>query len=230
MMCTVADELVATMGGYGYVEEFAAERVYRDARINKIFEGTNEINRLIVSGWLMKRAMSGKLPLLKSIGKVMEEAMAPPSFESDGAGGQPLARETETLAAIRKIALFAAGVASQRFLTALQDQQEIMAGLADVFMQVFALESALLRALKLRAAGANTAEVAAAMTGLLADEAIGIVDRTARRILVASAEGDTLRTQLMILRRLARTAPADTVALSREVAKCCSHSGRYPLF
>jgi butyryl-CoA dehydrogenase len=230
MMCAVADDLVATMGGYGYVEEFAAERVYRDARINKIFEGTNEINRLIISGFVMKRAISGKLPLLKAIGKVMEEAMAPPSFEGDGRAGQPLAQEAESLAAIRKIALFAAGVASQRFLTALQDQQEIMASLADMFMQVYALESALLRALKLRETGKSTAEVAGAMTGLLAEEAISLVERAARRILAACGEGDTLRTQLMILRRLARTAPADTVALSREVAQCCSRSGRYPLF
>jgi len=230
MMCAVADDLVATMGGYGYVEEFAAERVYRDARINKILEGTNEINRLIISGFVMKRAIGGKLPLLKAIGKVMEEVMAPPSFESDGAGGQLLARETETLAAIRKIALFAAGVASQRFLTALQDQQEIMAGLADMFMQVYALESALLRALKLRETGKSNAEVAGAMTGLLAEEAIASVEHGARKILAACGEGDTLRTQLMILRRLVRITPADTVALSRAVAKYCSQSGRYPVF
>lgn len=229
MMCAVADELVGTMGGYGYVEEFAAERVYRDARINKIFEGTNEINRLIISGFLMKRALTGKLPLLKTISKVMEEVMAPPSFGSDGNAGHPLAHETETLEALRKTALFAAGVASQRFMTALQDQQEIMAGLADIFMQVYALESALLRALKLREMAANTAEVAAAMTGLLAEEAIGLAERSARRILAASAEGDTLRTQLMILRRLARTTPADVVALSHTVAKSCSQSERYPL-
>jgi len=230
MMCAVADELVGTMGGYGYVEEFAAERVYRDARINKIFEGTNEINRLIISGFLMKRALSGKLPLLKAIGKVMEEVMAPPSFGSDGNASHPLAQETEALTAIRKIALFAAGVASQRFLTALQDQQEIMAGLADIFMQVYALESALLRALKLKEAGTHTAEVAAAMTGLLAEEAIAITERSARRILAACGEGDTLRTQLMILRRLARTTTSDVVALSRKVAKHCSQSERYPFF
>jgi len=230
MMCAVADELVGTMGGYGYVEEFAAECVYRDARINKIFEGTNEINRLIISGFLMKRALSGKLPLLKAIGKVMEEAMAPPSFDGAGTLDRPLALEFDTLTAIRKIALFAAGVASQRFLTALQDQQEIMAGLADIFMQVYLLESALLRALKLREAGAKTAEVAGAMTGLLAEDAIGLAERSGRRILAACGEGDTLRTQLMILRRLARTVPTDVVALSRKVAKHCSQSERYPFF
>jgi butyryl-CoA dehydrogenase len=227
MMSRLADELVATMGGYGYVEEFAAERVYRDARINKIFEGTNEINRLIISGWLMKQAISGKLPLLKAIGKVMEEAMQPPAFDSGPDESVALARESAVLAALKNMALFAAGVASQRFMTALQDQQEIMADLADVFMQVYALESALLRARKLDQA--RGAEVAAAMTGLLADEAMGLAERASRRILAASAEGDALRTQLMILRRLAKQVPADAVALSRKVAEHCSQMARYPL-
>ncbi len=119
MLTLVADELIATMGGYGYVEEYPAERYYRDARINRIFEGTNEINPLIITGWLMKRAMSGQLPLLAAIKKVMDEVMQPPSFETGADGGEALAREAEALAAAKKIALFAAGVASQRFMTAL---------------------------------------------------------------------------------------------------------------
>ena len=149
MLSLVADELVATMGGYGYVEEYPAERFYRDARINRIFEGTNEINRLIITGWLMKRAMNGKLPLLAAIKSVMDEVMQPPSFDGGGDTGEPLAREAAVLAAVKKIALFAAGVASQRFMTALQEQQEVMADLADMITQVYALESALLRARKL---------------------------------------------------------------------------------
>jgi butyryl-CoA dehydrogenase len=225
----IADELVGTMGGYGYVEEFAAERIYRDARINKIFEGTNEINRLIISGWLMKQAISGKLPLLKAIGKVMDEAMQPPAFDSGPDESEPLSRESDVLAAVKKMALFAAGVASQRFMTALQDQQEIMADLADVFTQVYALESGLLRARKLNQARNRGAEVAEAMTALLANEAIAYTETAARRILAASAEGDALRTQLMILRRLAKHLPADTVALSRKVAEHCSQMTRYPL-
>ena len=143
MLTLVADELIATMGGYGYVEEYPAERFYRDARINRIFEGTNEINRLIITGWLMKRAMSGKLPLLAAIKALMDEVMQPPSFDAAADTGEPLAREIEVLAAVKKIALFAAGVASQRFMTALQDQQEVMADLADMIMQVYAFESAL---------------------------------------------------------------------------------------
>ena len=234
MLSFVADELVATMGGYGYVEEFPAERIYRDARINKIFEGTNEINRLIITGWLMKRAMSGKLPMLAAIKKLMDEVTVP-SFEVGLDADAPLARESEVLAAAKKVALFAAGVASQRFMAALADQQEIMADLADSFMQVYALESALLRALKLTGSDKVSPgqrvlrEVAAQMTGLVADEAMGIVEQAARRVVAACAEGDLLRTQLAILRRISRFIPANTVELSRAVARHCIQAERYPL-
>ncbi len=229
MLTLVADELIATMGGYGYVEEYPAERVYRDARINRIFEGTNEINRLIITGWLMKRATSGKLPLLPAIKKLMDEVTQPPSFDSVVNAGEPLARECEALSSARKIALFAAGVASQRFMTALQEQQEVMADLADMISQVYALESALLRARKLAAAGTSSSEAAAAMTGLLADETIALAERASRRVLAACSEGDLLRTQLAILRRLARFTPADSVALSRTVARLCIQAERFPM-
>jgi len=228
MLTIVADELIATMGGYGYVEEYPAERYYRDARINRIFEGTNEINRLIITGWLMKRALKGELPLLPAIKKIMDEVTQPPSFDAAGDTGELLAREAEALASARKIALFSAGVASQRFMTALQDQQEVMADLADMIAQVYALESTLLRARKLAAAGHKAAEAAAAITGLLADETIALAEQAARRVLAACAEGDMLRTQLAILRRLARFIPADAVGLSRTVARCCLEADRYP--
>jgi len=229
MLSMVADELVATMGGYGYVEEYPAERFYRDARINRIFEGTNEINRMIITGWLMKRALSGQLPLLAAIKKLMDEVTQPPSLDSGSDAGELLAREAELLAALKKIALFAAGVASQRFMAALQEQQEVMADLADIIAQVYALESSLLRARKLAGAARGAGEVAAAMTGLLADESMGLAEIAARQILAACAEGDLLRTQLAILRRLARFTPADLVGLSRSVARHCIQLERYPL-
>jgi butyryl-CoA dehydrogenase len=229
MLTLVADELIATMGGYGYVEEYPAERFYRDARINRIFEGTNEINRLIITGWLMKRAMSGKLPLLAAIKSLMDEVTQPPSFDAGSGRDEPLAAEAELLAGVKKIALFAAGAASQRFMTALQDQQEVMADLADIIMQVYALESALLRARKLAVGGKGAAEVAAAMTGLLADESMALADQAARRVLAACGEGDMLRTQLAILRRLARFTPPDAVGLSRSVARHCIEAEKYPL-
>jgi butyryl-CoA dehydrogenase len=227
MLSMVADELVATMGGYGYVEEYPAERFYRDARINRIFEGTNEINRMIITGWLMKRALSGQLPLLGAIKKLMDEVMQPPSFDAGGDAGELLAREAEVLGAVKRIALFAAGVASQRFMTGLQEQQEVMADLADIISQVFALESSLLRARKL--AGNSRGEVAAAMTALLADESMSLAETAARQVLAACAEGDLLRTQLAILRRLARFTPADTVKLSQSVARQCIQMERYPV-
>ncbi len=227
MLSLVADELIATMGGYGYVEEYPAERFYRDARINRIFEGTNEINRLIITGWLMKRAMNGELPLLAAIKKLMDEVTQPPSFDGGGDSGSALGREAEVLAALKKIALFAAGVASQRFMTALQEQQEVMADLADMIMQVYALDSALVRARKLE--GRASAAVAGAITGLLADESLALAERASRRVLAACGEGDMLRTQLAILRRLSRSMPADSAALSRSVAAQCIAMNRYPL-
>jgi hypothetical protein len=155
--------------------------------------------------------------------------MQPPSFDSGDDTGETLAREAEILASIRKISLFSAGVASQRFMTALQDQQEVMADLADVITQVFALESSLLRARKLSGANKNSAAVASAVTSLLADESMAMAEQAARRVLAACGEGDMLRTQLAILRRLARYTPMDAVALSHAVAKQCVQLERYPL-
>jgi butyryl-CoA dehydrogenase len=232
MLTLVTDELVQTMGGYGYVEEYPAERFYRDARINRIFEGTNEINRLIITGWLMKRALAGQLALLPAIKKLMDEVTQPPSFDSGSEADGPLAREGELLAASRKIALFAAGVASQRFVTGLQEQQEVMADLADIIMQIYALDSALLRARKLSGSGssnAGPARAAAAMTSLLADQTLSMAEQVARRVLAACGEGDLLRTQLAILRRLARSTPADAVGLGRAIARHCIEMERYPL-
>ena len=229
MLSLVTDELVATMGGYGFVEDYPAERQYRDARINRIFEGTNEINRLIITGWMMKRAMSGQLPLMKAIQQVMNEVTEPPSFDSGSEMGGVLAREFQVLAAAKKITLFAAGVASQRFNTGLQDQQEVMGDLADMIAQVYALDSALVRARKIAEARKSTAEVAAAMAGLLADETMGFAEQAARRVLAACAEGDMLRTQLAILRRLARSTPANAVELSRIIARHCIQAEKYLL-
>ena len=230
MLDHVADELVQIMAGYGYVEEYPAERIYRDARINRIFEGTNEINRLIITGWLMKRALSGQLPLLPAIKRLMDEMMQPPSFESEESD-DPLAREAKVLANLRRIFLLAAGAASQRFMAALQDQQEVMADLADCIMAIYALESALVRARKLGASvsrgSSGAAAIAAAMTSAFADQALATVEQTARRVLAASAEGDALGIQLTVLRRFARVAPVESVAVDRQIARYFLDAGRY---
>jgi alkylation response protein AidB-like acyl-CoA dehydrogenase len=231
MLDHVADELVQIMGGYGYVEDYPAERIYRDARINRIFEGTNEINRLIITGWLMKRAMNGQLPLLPAIKRLMDEIMQPPSFDSDDSEAM-LAREAKVLASLRKIFLLAAGAASQRYMTALQEQQEVMADLADCIMSIYALESAILRTRKLATnsrAASGAASIAAAMTSVFADESMAAVEQAARRVLAASAEGDALGIQLTVLRRVAKTAPVDTVAVSRQIASYFTNLGRYKI-
>lgn len=230
MLDTIVDHIVQIYAGYGYVEEYPAERAYRDSRINRIFEGTNEINRLIVTGFLMRRAMSGQLPLLPAIKALMDEVMAPPSFNDlSSAADDALAREAAMLAAGRKIALFTAGAASQKYMAALADQQEIMADIANIVAEVYALESALLRARKLAAGKTNSAAIPQAMTQIYAEHAFDVIESAARRVLAAVAEGDMLRTQLAILRRLVKREPADTIALSRTVARHVLKAGRYAL-
>ena len=228
MLDTVVDHVLQIYAGYGYVEEYPAERAYRDARINRIFEGTNEINRLIITGWLMKRAVAGQLPLLGAIKTLMDEVMSGPSAVEEREG--PLSAEHHLLGNTKKLALFAAGAASQKYMMGLADQQEVMGALADCIMEVFALESCLLRAEKLIAAkGEGAAKQAIAMTRYYAAKAAQTVELSARKVIAAVAEGDMLRTQMAILRRLARHEPADTIALGRQIAKHVLAAGRYSL-
>jgi butyryl-CoA dehydrogenase len=228
MLDTVVDHVVQIYAGYGYVEEYPAERAYRDARINRIFEGTNEINRLIITGWLMKRAMTGQLALLPAIKKIMDEVMSGPSATEEREG--PLAAEWQMLAAARKLTLFAAGAASQKYMQALADQQEIMGALADCITEVYALESCILRAEKLRGArGEAAAKQAVAMTRYYAAKAMQTVELSTRKVIAAVAEGDMFRTQMAILRRLAKHEPANTIALGRQIAGHVISAGRYSL-
>ncbi|MBV9226282.1 MAG: acyl-CoA dehydrogenase family protein [Acidobacteriaceae bacterium] len=228
MLDTVVDHVLQIYGGYGYVEEYPAAPAYRDARINRIFEGTNEINRLIITGWLMKRAMTGQLALLPAIKRVMDE-ITEPQLASDDAEG-PLSNERRILANAKKLSLFAAGAASQKHMQDLQDQQEIMGALADCIIEVYALESCLLRAEKLLARGdGSAAKKAVAMTQLHAVKSLGTVEASARKVISAVAEGDMLRMQMAILRRLSKHEPANTIALSRDIARHAIHAGRYSL-
>jgi butyryl-CoA dehydrogenase len=222
MLDMVVDHTLQIYAGYGYVEEYPAERAYRDSRINRIFEGTNEINRLIITGWLMKRAMSGQLPLLPAIKKLMDEVMSGPLAAEEREG--PLAAEHQLLASAKKLSLFAAGAASQRYMQELADQQEIMGALADCIMEVYALESCLLRAEKL---GANRQAIA--LTRFYASKAFERIEAAARKVIAAVAEGDMLRTQMAILRRLAKHEPTDAVGLGRQIARHVIAAGRYSL-
>jgi alkylation response protein AidB-like acyl-CoA dehydrogenase len=228
MLDMVVDHVVQIYAGYGYVEEYPAERAYRDSRINRIFEGTNEINRLIITGWLMKRAMAGQLPLLPAIKKLMEEVMAGPVAVEEREG--PLSAEHHLLANAKKLALFAAGAASQKYMMGLADEQEVMGALADCIAEVFALESCILRAEKLIAArGEGAAKQAIAMTRYYAAKAVQTVELSARKVIATVAEGDMLRTQMAILRRLSKHEPADTIGLGRQIARHVLAAGRYSL-
>ncbi|HXN47466.1 MAG TPA: acyl-CoA dehydrogenase family protein [Bryobacteraceae bacterium] len=227
MLDMVVDHVVQIFAGYGYVEEYPAERAYRDSRINRIFEGTNEINRLIITGRLMKRAMAGELPLLGAIKRLMDEVMSGPVADEGGEG--PLAAERKMLANGKKLALFAAGAASQKYMLTLVDQQEVVGALADCIMEIYALESAVLRAEKLLAAKAPGAKQAVALTQYYAAKAFGTIEASARKVIRAAAEGDMLRTQMAILRRLAKCEPADTVAVGRQVAGHVIAAGGYAL-
>jgi butyryl-CoA dehydrogenase len=225
MLDNVVDHVVQIYAGYGYVEEYPAERHYRDSRINRIFEGTNEINRLIISGWILKSAATGKLALLPAIKALMDEVMAGPALKEEREGA--LAAEHDLLASAKKLTLFAAGVATQRFSTKLADEQEVMAALADMITEVLTMESAVLRADKIAAQG--TKPIAVALARLYAAKSMDTVELAARKVLAASAEGDALRTQMAILRRLAKHEPTDTVGLGRVVAAHMVKAGRYTI-
>ncbi len=227
MLDMLTDHLVQIFAGYGYVEEYPAERAYRDARINRIFEGTNEINRLIITGWLMKRAMSGQLPLLAAIKQLMDEVMSFPAPAEDAEGA--LAAERKMLAQAKKLTLFAAGAASQKYMQALVDQQEVMGAIADCVIEVYAMESCILRAEKLTANDDRGADGAVAMTRYYAAKAMQVVELSSRKVIATVAEGDMLRTQVAILRKLAKYDPTDTIALGREIAGRVIEAGCYTL-
>ncbi len=228
MLDRAVDENVQIFGGYGFVEEYPAERAYRDSRVNRIFEGTNEINRLIITGFLMKRAMSGQLPLLPAIKKLMDEILSGPSA-GDGLEG-PLASERSLVSGARKVALLVAGAASQKYMQALVDQQEIMGAIADIVIETYAAESAVLRAQKrIVSRGEQQADLAVAMTQIYLSNAVARIELSARKALAAVAEGDILRTQMMILRRLLKHDPFNVIALQQQVAGRVLESGRYVL-
>jgi alkylation response protein AidB-like acyl-CoA dehydrogenase len=228
MVSYVVDETVQIYGGYGFVEEYPAERAYRDARINRIFEGTNEINRLIITGFLLKRAMSGQLALMPAIKQLMDEVLSGPSLGEEVEG--PLAEEQKLVASAKKLGLFAAGVATQKYMQAIQDQQEIMGAIADMVMEIYVMESALLRTLKIVAGqGESAAEIPVAMTRAYLAQAMEKIESAARKVVAAAAEGDMLRTQLAILRRLAKHDPYNTIELRELVAKTVIERGKYTL-
>lgn len=223
MLDFVVDETVQIYGGYGFVDEYPAERAYRDARVNRIFEGTNEINRMIITGWLLKRAMTGQLPLLPAIKKLMDEMLGGPSMTETPEG--PLATERMMVANAKKAALFAAGAASQKYLEKMVDQQEIMGALADMIINTYGMESCVIRAQKMAAHG--DAVLATAMTQVYLMGAMERLEAAAKKVIAAVAQGDMLRTQMMVLRRLFKYEPVNVIALQQQIALKVLDAGKY---
>jgi alkylation response protein AidB-like acyl-CoA dehydrogenase len=220
MIDYAVDENVQIHGGNGFVRDYTAERAYRDARVNRIFEGTNEINRLLIPGMLIRRALKGGLPLIPAAKKLQDEILTPsmPEPPSD----EPLENERRTLAALKKVALMVLGTAMQTYGEKLTDQQELLTLAADIIIDVYAAESALLRA------AATQPGLHRAAAQVYVSDAAGRVELGARAALAAMSEGDTLRTLLAALRRLLKSTPANTVALRRQIADAIGDRMAYP--
>jgi len=223
----VLDENVQVHGGNGYVHDYPAERHYRDARVNRIFEGTNEINRLLIPGMLIKRALKGDLPFGPAVRELREEIMGPPSPGIEPDDDAPLAAESRTVDALRKTCLLVAGAAMDRFGATLQDEQEVLLWLADLLIQTFAADSAVLRADSAAVSRRPDAALQADAARVFVAGAVLRMEAAAREALSAMAEGDVLRTQMAALRRVLKSAPINTVALRRRLAGETVGKGRY---
>jgi alkylation response protein AidB-like acyl-CoA dehydrogenase len=226
MVDYVVDEGVQIFGGYGFHEDYPVARAYRDSRVNRIFEGTNEINRMLIIQMLMKRALGGVLPLIPAAMKLGEEVLAGPSFEEAPTG--PFAEEEKSLEQAKKVFLLASGNAMQKFREQLAEQQEVVAALADIVMDVYAMESTLRRAQKASATRGEATSVMCDAARAFMYDAMDRVEKDARTALAATAEGDTLVTQLAVLRRFSKHAPLDTIAIRRRVAEAVLAQDRYP--
>jgi alkylation response protein AidB-like acyl-CoA dehydrogenase len=223
----VLDENVQIHGGNGYVRDYPAERRYRDARVNRIFEGTSEINRLLIPGMLLKRAIKGDLPLVAAARALRDEIMGPAPLGLDTGDGALLAAESKAVDGFRKTCLLVAGAAMERYGATLQDEQEVMLWLGDLLIETFAADSALLRARSAAATGERTARLQADAAQLFAATAALRIDAVAREALGAMTEGDVLRTQMAAVRRLLKVPPINTVALRRHLAETTVASGTY---
>ncbi|WP_348936219.1 acyl-CoA dehydrogenase family protein [Bacillus sp. BS1807G30] len=221
----IVDEGVQIHGGYGFMQEYEVERAYRDSRINRIFEGTNEINRLLVPGTFLKKAMKGELPLLQKAQTLQEELLL---MMPEEPGDQPLDQEKYLLAHAKKIALMVSGMAAMKYGKALDKEQEILVNIADIVNELFAAESAVLRTEKaIAASGAEKNAQKLAYTQIFTQEAFLKIEAHAKESLIAMEEGDSLRMSLSALRKLTRFTPMNVIAKKREVAKRIFEAEKY---
>lgn len=213
----VADEAVQLHGGYGYMAEYEVERIYRDSRINRIFEGTNEINRLIVPGTFMKKAMKGELPLLEQAQALQQEIL---TMVPEDIADEPLAQEKYLVKMAKKIALLTAGTAALKYGNKLEDEQEILVNIANIANQLFAMESAVLRTQKaIDRDGVDKAAQKLLYTEIFSQDAFETILAEARDTLVNSSSGDNQRMMLSALRKFGRYAPKKTIKLKRQAAE-----------
>jgi alkylation response protein AidB-like acyl-CoA dehydrogenase len=219
----VLDENVQIHGGNGFVKDYPAERHYRDARVNRIFEGTNEINRLLIPGMLMKRAVKGTLPLIAAARKLQDELLAAPSFRTLGEDGA-FAEQLRAVESFKNAAVMLIGLAMQRYGDGIGDEQEVLLSIADVVIAAACAESALLRAM---AAPPRHAGLHADAAAVFINDGLSEVEASAKLVLAAAAEGDTLRTSLAGLRRVLKATPIDTVIRCRRLADETVRRGRY---
>ncbi|AZU63852.1 acyl-CoA dehydrogenase family protein [Neobacillus mesonae] len=221
----VVDEGVQIHGGYGFMQEYPIERAYRDSRINRIFEGTNEINRLLVPGTLVKKAMKGELPLFQKALQLQEELMM---LMPEEPGDEPLAQEKYLVRNAKKIALLAAGLAAQKYGKALEREQEVLANIADIISDVYAMESVVLRTEKaIAAAGVEKTNQKILYTQIFCQEAFNHIEAIAKETLVAVEKGDMLRMMLSSLRKFTRHTPINVIAKKREAADVLIEAERY---
>jgi alkylation response protein AidB-like acyl-CoA dehydrogenase len=217
----VVDEAVQIYGGYGYSAEYPVERYYRDSRVNRIFEGTNEINRLLIPGMLLKRATSGRLPLAAATKAVVDEVMSA-GIPTDPTG--PLGAEIAAVAQARKATLFVAGAAVQKYMDGIKDQQEILMHVSNMVMETYAMDTAVQRLLRQGSTGVH-ADVARTYI----NDAILRLEASGKQALAAVSDGDNLRTQLSALRRLLRWSAINTVQARQRIAEFLSDRGKYAL-
>ncbi|HOL16248.1 MAG TPA: acyl-CoA dehydrogenase family protein, partial [Bacillota bacterium] len=221
----VVDEAVQIYGGYGYCQEYPVERAYRDSRINRIFEGTNEVNRMLIPGTLMRKALKGEVPFMDAVFGLGEELKK--LREAEEPAESP-AREDFILNKMKKLFLMAAGNAAQKFSEALTNEQEILVRLADIAMEIFAVESALLRTKKIIASqGMEAARLPLIMTQVLVNDMVPKLETWAKEILAGTLEGDTLAKTLNGLSILTNIRPINTYALRREIADAVYEGKRY---
>ena len=223
----VVDEGVQIFGGYGFTEEYPVARPYRDSRINRIFEGTNEINRLLIPSMLIRRAMKGELPLMAAAQKLMEEVISFSAGESQFEG--ILAAEMNLASNAKKIGLLVAGTAFQKYMDKLEHEQEVVWHISDIAMEAYAMESVLLRVMKMAAAGRKNIDFYADVARAFAYGAIERVESHAKAALAVIAEGDMLRTYLTAVRRLLKYTPVNSAYIRRSIADRLAEADKYEM-